>query len=79
MTPVEIAALLNGVMKLGIAWAEYGALIDRARRQGREVTPEDVADLGRRARVALNGLGDAIAEAEQATATETPDNATTKP
>jgi hypothetical protein len=60
----EIAALLNGIMRLGIAWQEYGALMDRARAEGRQVNAEDVADLGRRARVAIDGLHAAIEAAD---------------
>ena len=62
MTGGEIAALLNGIMRIGIAWQEYGALIDRARADGREVTAEDVADLGKRARLSLDKLNALIGD-----------------
>jgi len=64
VTAVEIVAVLNGITRLGIAWQEYGLLIDKARQEGREVTIADVKDLGRRARVALDDLIGAIEDAE---------------
>lgn len=64
MTGTEIAAVLNAITRIGIAWSEYGALIDRARAEGREVTAADVADLGKRARVSLDKLNQMIDEAE---------------
>lgn len=65
LTAAEIVALLNGITRMGIAWQEYGLLIDRARAEGREVTIEDVANMGRRARAALDDLLKAIDEAEE--------------
>lgn len=64
MTGTEIAAVLNAITRIGIAWTEYGALIDRARAEGREVTAADVADLGKRARVSLDKLNQMIASKE---------------
>lgn len=64
VTAVEIVAVLNGITRMGIAWQEYGALIDRARVEGREVTLADVKALGDRARSALDDLLDAIDETE---------------
>jgi hypothetical protein len=70
MNAAGIAAVLNAIARLGIAWQEYGALIDRARSEGREVSAEDVTDLGRRARIGLDKLNALIGQAEQPEAEE---------
>lgn len=66
MSAAEIAAVLNAITRLGIAWQEYGVLIDRARAEGRAVSAEDVADLGKRARLSLDKLNALIGDAPEA-------------
>lgn len=75
MSGAEIAAVLNAITRIGIAWSEYGALIDRARSEGREVTAEDVADLGKRARLSLDKLNQLIGQADTEAAEPDPEPA----
>ena len=59
MNPAEIAMLLNALARVGVAWSEWGKLVDYARREKREVTAQDVERLAFEARASLDRLHEA--------------------
>lgn len=68
MNALAIVTLVNALIQtftqLGLGWAEVGAMVAKAKSDGREFGLQDLQVLHDKARVALDALGASIAQAQ---------------